>query len=139
VAVFLAPYTRRAPGIAAHLHGILSNPMPEAEASLIPLATVCDFLASPETYNPVESLCSSVARLVADTGVVDAIVWLILHGSSTPLSDDQKAGKTLSPKDKTQALEFIALVREKLAGSSLLKEIDAGFLTIMTKEIANMP
>ena len=50
--LFLGPYTGREPGLADEVAGVLCNPMPQAHASLVALATAADFLADPAGYDP---------------------------------------------------------------------------------------
>jgi hypothetical protein len=54
--LFLGPLTgREARGAEAALLGIISNPMPQAEASRFALATVADWARDPDAYQPTES------------------------------------------------------------------------------------
>lgn len=54
--LFLGPVVGRDPDLADHgVVGITANPMNEAEASQIPLATVADFAWNPRAYDPEAS------------------------------------------------------------------------------------
>lgn len=52
---FLGPLVGRAPNLGAVVRGLVSNPMNEAHASMIPLATIADYLWNSEAYQPQES------------------------------------------------------------------------------------
>ncbi len=52
---FLGPLVGRDPGLGAAVRGLLSNPMNEAHASMIPLATIADYLWNARAYNPKEA------------------------------------------------------------------------------------
>lgn len=52
---FLGPLVGRDPGLGAVVRGLVSNPMNEAHASMIPLATIADYLWNSRAYNPQES------------------------------------------------------------------------------------
>lgn len=57
----LGPLLGRGPDLAQSAHGFFSNPMIQARASLIPLATVADYLWNPAAYDPSRSLARSLA------------------------------------------------------------------------------
>jgi hyaluronoglucosaminidase len=48
----LGPYQGREPGLADLVDGVLCNPMTQAHASLVPLATAMAFLRDPDGYDP---------------------------------------------------------------------------------------
>ncbi|HEV2426438.1 MAG TPA: beta-N-acetylglucosaminidase domain-containing protein [Terriglobia bacterium] len=52
---FLGPLVGRDPRLGAVVRGLVSNPMNEAHASMIPLATIADYLWNSHAYNPQES------------------------------------------------------------------------------------
>ena len=52
---FLGPLVGRAPDLAAVVRGLVSNPMNEAHASMIPLATIADYLWNSRSYDPQQS------------------------------------------------------------------------------------
>ncbi|KAH3766735.1 O-GlcNAcase NagJ [Pelomyxa schiedti] len=82
--IFITPYTGREPGIVEYLQGILSNPMPDAGASLIQLSTIFDFLNSPHAYDPIASLHRSLSKYISDSGILDDMEFLILHSDGGP-------------------------------------------------------
>ena len=51
----LGPYRGRSPDLDSVVHGILLNPMNQAVASRIPLATAAKYLAAPSSYDPDEA------------------------------------------------------------------------------------
>ena len=63
-ALHLAPYGGRDPALADRLDGVLCNPMTQAHASLVPLATAMRFLASPDDYDAE----AAWAEAVSDVG-----------------------------------------------------------------------
>lgn len=60
----LGPYRGREPELTDDLDGVLCNPMLQAHASQVPLATAADFLCGPEEYDAD----TSWARAIADVG-----------------------------------------------------------------------
>ncbi len=60
---FLGPVRGRARDLGGHVAGILANPMNEAHASMIPLATLADYARDPGGYDPERSLRGAVERL----------------------------------------------------------------------------
>ncbi len=48
---FLGPLVGRDPNLNTAVRGLVSNPMNEAHASMIPLATIAEYLWNPEAYN----------------------------------------------------------------------------------------
>ncbi len=58
--LFLGPLRHRDPQLATAVSGMLANPMNEAHASMLPLATVADYAADPEGYDPDASLARAI-------------------------------------------------------------------------------
>jgi hypothetical protein len=52
---FLGPLVGRDSDLNVAAKGVLSNPMNEAHASMIPLATIAEYLWNPPSYNPSEA------------------------------------------------------------------------------------
>jgi hypothetical protein len=52
---FLGPLVGRDAGLGEVVRGLVSNPMNEAHASMIPLATIADYLWNSRAYNPQQS------------------------------------------------------------------------------------
>lgn len=61
--VFLGPLEGRAPDLAEHTTGIVSNPMNQPYASMIPLATLARYVHDPENYVPDDALEWALHRL----------------------------------------------------------------------------
>jgi hyaluronoglucosaminidase len=59
----LGPYRGREPELTDELDGVLCNPMLQAHASQVPLATAADFLSLPEEYDPDASWSRAVAAV----------------------------------------------------------------------------
>ena len=70
--LFLGPFTGRAPDLAQSVSGIIANPMNEAHASMIALATLADYARDPASYDPQSSLRAAVRSLYGeDTAALD--------------------------------------------------------------------
>jgi hypothetical protein len=61
--LFLGPVPGRAPDLPLSTTGILSNPMNEAHASMIPLATFAEYVRDPRGYEPGRALRQALERL----------------------------------------------------------------------------
>ena len=59
----LGPYRGREPELTDELDGVLCNPMLQAHASQVPLATAADFLGGPEDYDPHTSWSLAIAAV----------------------------------------------------------------------------
>jgi beta-N-acetylglucosaminidase len=59
----LGPYRGRAPELTDELGGVLCNPMLQAHASQVALATAADFLLAPQAYDPEASWSRAIAAL----------------------------------------------------------------------------
>jgi hyaluronoglucosaminidase len=59
----LGPYHGREPELTDALDGVLCNPMLQAHASQVALATAADFLCAPDRYDPEESWSAALAAV----------------------------------------------------------------------------
>jgi hyaluronoglucosaminidase len=59
----LGPYRGREADLTDELDGVLCNPMLQAHASLVALATAADFLAAPEAYDPEASWSRAIVAV----------------------------------------------------------------------------
>jgi hyaluronoglucosaminidase len=59
----LGPYRGREPDVTDELDGVLCNPMLQAHASQVALATAADFLVAPEKYDPEASWSRAIAAV----------------------------------------------------------------------------
>jgi beta-N-acetylglucosaminidase len=59
----LGPYRGREPELADELGGVLCNPMLQAHASQVALATAADFLCEPDRYDPEASWASALTAV----------------------------------------------------------------------------
>jgi hypothetical protein len=64
--LFLGPLSGRDPALGAHVLGWVSNPMNEAHASMIPLATLATYAANPAAYDPEDAAREAVLRLYGE-------------------------------------------------------------------------
>lgn len=85
--LFLGPVIGRTPALTARISGYAANPMLEAHASLIPLATIADFLRDPAGYDPERSW----RRAVEEVGGAAAEDLLVFADQCRPsgLSDGE--------------------------------------------------
>jgi hyaluronoglucosaminidase len=94
----VGPYRRRDPLLHRASRGIIANAMSLYEASKIPIATIADYLADPEGYEPE----ASWARAIRDVTGTDA------DAEAFALFADNVRTSCLSPEDApvvTRALE----------------------------------
>jgi hyaluronoglucosaminidase len=84
----LGPLTGREGGVPGALAGYLLNPMTQAHASLVPLATAAAFLRQPRTYDPERAW----RRALADVGGASSLAVLAEQTRSSALDlDDARA------------------------------------------------
>jgi hypothetical protein len=84
----LTPVAGRAPDLPAHLAGWLANPMPQAEASKVGLATVGAYLGDPHKYDPVNAWRRSLDELGGSADGIAALRRLADNSQSTGVLDD---------------------------------------------------
>ncbi|WP_054950760.1 protein O-GlcNAcase [Numidum massiliense] len=75
----IGPYINRDPHLPAVSRGIILNPMNQAEASKIPLATAADYLNDPCGYDPQLSYVNAVAEIAGDDDFLP--VWTFCQHS----------------------------------------------------------
>lgn len=63
---FLGPLQRRGPNLSNRAPGILSNPMNEAHASMIPLATLAAYVRDPRSYDPAAAQERTLVELYGE-------------------------------------------------------------------------
>ncbi len=66
--LYLGPLRGRDLGLAEATRGYFANPMNQAHASMLPLATVADYLWNPNTYDPERSLAQAVRDQYGNDG-----------------------------------------------------------------------
>lgn len=81
----LGPVEGRDPALAGVVAGILANPMPQARASLIPLATVADFLAEPSRYTAAESWARAIADVAGPGAEAQGAVATLARACASSL------------------------------------------------------
>ena len=67
--VFLGPVEGRDARLASYTQGILANPMNQAYASMIPLATLSYYVADPENYEPEQALEKALRELYPPSAI----------------------------------------------------------------------
>lgn len=65
---FLGPLSGRGPDLGGATQGLFANPMVQARASMIPLATVADYLWNSSAYKPAQSLAHTVREQYGEDG-----------------------------------------------------------------------
>ncbi|MEJ2132714.1 MAG: beta-N-acetylglucosaminidase domain-containing protein, partial [Gammaproteobacteria bacterium] len=63
---FLGPLQHRGPNLSNRALGILSNPMNEAHASMIPLATLAEYVRDPRSYEPAAAQERTLVELYGE-------------------------------------------------------------------------
>lgn len=135
------PITGRDPDLWTAARGLISNPMPQCEASKIALATIAAYLWAPERYDPAEAQRVALAHLVAP-GEVDALQefaehmhFCCLHETeSEALAAELAAFRAAygGPEERAAAkallahsteLEMTGLLLERLSNAALRAEI----------------
>jgi hypothetical protein len=64
---FLGPFPNRAPELAGQVGALVANPMNEAHASMIPLATLAIYARNPGAYDPGAALREALVRLYGES------------------------------------------------------------------------
>jgi hypothetical protein len=123
--VFLGPLLGR-PAYPAGLAKIISNPMVEASASLIPLATVGSWATDPSGYQPEAALDAALALLAAP--IKEALLPLVRACASWPPSavrDADLAALLETPDDPrlTTRLAELATLEIPLTGDPLCDDL----------------
>jgi hypothetical protein len=76
---FLGPLRRRGPDLSARTLGILSNPMNEAHASMIPLATLAEYARDPRSYDPAAAAERALVELYGEEAAQDLESWVRIY------------------------------------------------------------
>ena len=109
----IGPYRRRDPLLHRASRGVIANAMSLYEASKIPIATIADYLADPEGYEPEASWAKAIRDVTGDDADAEAFA----------LFADNVRSSCLSPEDApvvTRALEAFgfALARGEVASEA---------------------
>ncbi len=78
--LFLGPVRGRAADAPTSIAGILSNPMNEAHASMIPLATLAEYARDPAAYDPDSAQANVLATLFDEATIVALGPFLRTYG-----------------------------------------------------------
>ena len=78
--MFLGPFRGRDADIGSTMAGLLSNPMNEAHASMIPLATLAAYARDPEAYVPDAALEEALIGLFDDATATALRPFLTVYG-----------------------------------------------------------
>ncbi len=85
--LFLGPLRGRGAALPGALAGIVANPMSEAHASMIPLATLAYYVEAPELYNPDSALARALHDLY-DTEIAETLAPIIHVFGDYPWNDN---------------------------------------------------
>jgi hypothetical protein len=77
---FLGPVSARAADLGTAVAGILSNPMNEAHASMLPLATLAAYAHDPGAYDPALALDTALTQLYGTAGAQLVRPFVELYG-----------------------------------------------------------
>ncbi len=139
---FLGPLRGRAPDLPSSVAGIFSNPMNEAHASMIALATLADYARDPAQYDPDASWRAALHALYGDTAVRLLQPFLDTYGNypweanqMEPLYflGDTVPAAFLSAKLDTLAQAATALGGQVSGGSEPLAPLAAELMPFVTE------
>ena len=95
--LLLGPFNGREAGLSDVLHGLVANPMNQAEASKIPLVTVADFLWNDKAYDKQRSLAAALRYVSGgDPALTDALRRFVDVNYASILNPDN--APALAPK-----------------------------------------
>jgi hypothetical protein len=152
--VFLGPWRGRAADLPGVTSGIISNPMNQAHASMIPLATLAEYARDPKGYDPDKALSVALERLFGreaanrlrpfmeaygtygwETGIFEP---LFIPGEPPRILEIKTAGQRMKDSLSTlKGISFRSNVRLRRLVSELEAIIDG--TTQRAVEMANSP
>jgi hypothetical protein len=113
---FLGPLRHRAPDLSVDAPGILANPMNEAHASMIALATLAAYARDPAGYDPDSAMPRALLRLYGDGAPRLLAPFLAIWGD---YADDQNLFEPLfipgAPIDVTAVARGVAQLQAALS------------------------
>lgn len=86
--LFIGPLRNREKGLHKYSSGLLSNPMVQFEASILPLSTVGDYLWNTESYNPEESWEKALVDLFPHEGERTSLRAFFRTSLGSPVGGD---------------------------------------------------
>ena len=110
--LLLGPYTRREPGLSAHVAGVVLNPMNQAAASTVALTGAADFTWNDAAYDPARAHRVAAERLLGGTAEppepsdVDAVLGFLDLENLAPTSASN--GTLAQPQAPALAAELDA-------------------------------
>jgi hyaluronoglucosaminidase len=107
--LLLGPYTRREPGLAAQVSGIVLNPMNQAAASKVALAGASDFTWNDAAYDPARAHRAAAALLAGDPtdqATIDALLAFFDTENLAPTS--ASSGELSQPQSPALAARLDA-------------------------------
>ncbi len=121
----LGPYLGRDRHLHRFARGVVANPMELAECSKIPLATVADYLADPEGYDPEASWRRAVRDVAGPDLADDLLIFAgTVRGSCLNADDAPEVTRTLedfafrrSLGDDAGAAQALAAQAQRIGGA----------------------
>lgn len=88
VNLYIGPIRGREKGLHKYSAGLLSNPMLQFEASLIPISTIGEYLWDTEKYNPEEAWERALVNLISDKSDRNALRRFLRTSMGTTVGGD---------------------------------------------------
>jgi hyaluronoglucosaminidase len=109
----LGPYRGRDPDLAGIVRGVLCNPMTQARASLVALATAMEFLTAPDSYDPA----AAWERALSDVGGTRAPALAVLARAC--------ADSPIAAPDTLDLARRVGALGDELEGPGWLEPVGA--------------
>lgn len=88
VNLYIGPIRGREKGLHKYSAGLLSNPMLQFEASLLPISTIGEYLWNTENYNPDEAWERALVKLISDESDRNALRRFLRTSMGTTVGGD---------------------------------------------------
>lgn len=115
----LGPYRGREPDLTHELDGVLCNPMLQAHASQVALATAADFLCGPERYDPEASWSAALTAVGGSRApALSALASACADGPLLPAAHLQAHALAAAVADEADGPDWpdaVAAMRDHLA------------------------
>jgi hyaluronoglucosaminidase len=121
----IGPYLGRETGLLEWSPGVIANAMPAAEASKVGFASIAEYLADPEAFDPEAAWERAIARIAGPDVTVVREFADALRGSALCLDDSPRLAATLSRfafdydfGDRAQAVSDLAATAAHLSATA---------------------
>jgi hyaluronoglucosaminidase len=140
----IGPYLGRDRDLHEASRGILANPMELFEASKIPLATIADYLADPEGYDPEASVARAIRDVAGNQTDAAAFATFAENVRSSCLGDDDAPAVTAALESFAAAADDAAetgdrsrLASEAATVATLADELRASAEHLLRGDVTN--